>query len=77
MKLYDIIKQDYNAGIVVDVNFSYEHVTLLDRDSGESIFLQGDDATEFIRMFRILWAKCLPDELIKNYLARPYLGNQS
>lgn len=68
MKLYDILKQDYSDGIVVDVNLRYGHVTILDRSNGESIFLQDDDAAEFIADYRKLWYKALPVRLIECHL---------
>lgn len=75
MELYDILKQDYSDEIVVDINFSYGHVTILDRANGESVFLQGDEASEFLADYKKLWDKLLPVRLIECHLARPYLGN--
>lgn len=75
MKLYDILKQDYRDGIVVEVNFSCGHATILDRANGESVFLQGDEASEFLADYKKLWDKSLPVDLIACHLARQYLGN--
>ena len=80
MKLQDIILADAKrmAGVTVTVNPQMETVCISD-DAGvhEDIFMQGNDADEFIAQRDALWKETsdLSMDVIELHLAHPYVEN--
>ena len=79
MELTDIIEHgaEYtqNSGFTVEVNASYSWVTIKNEDTREDLFLQGDEADDFIKKADKLWETTgvINYDTICLYLAEPYL----